>query len=221
MDQTSEKLNIITTAAKLIKPDILSLRLASNLYPLSSDIESLEKNLQYIPESLQTLLKIFIREKDPRLKIASIGQTIMQMAKPSLHNAPLQIGLGVQLHQHFSSKFLKDMLHSLGICSSYSEIQRFETNVAIPRGTDIPGYENGQFLQFIADYVDHNVRTLDGYGTFHGMGIIVGSTPGTKVSEPFPKLNVSSADLVTAGKIDIHFYKQPPKSSLQVRFYKD
>lgn len=113
MDQTSEKLNIITTAAKLIKPDILSLRLTSNLYPLSSDIESLEKNLQYIPESLQTLLKIFIREKDPRLKIASIGQTIMQMAKPSLHNAPLQIGLGVQLHQHFSSKFLKDMLHSL------------------------------------------------------------------------------------------------------------
>ena len=49
------------------------------------------------------------------------------------------------------------------------------------------------------------MRTLDGYGTFHGMGIIVGSTPGTKVSEPFPKLNVSSADLVTAGKIDIHF----------------
>ena len=64
VDQTSEKLNIITTAAKLIKPDILSLRLTSNLYPLSSDIESLEKNLQYIPESLQTLLKIFIREKD-------------------------------------------------------------------------------------------------------------------------------------------------------------
>ena len=76
VDQTSEKLNIITTAAKLIKPDILSLRLTSNLYPLSSDIESLEKNLQYIPESLQTLLKIFIREKDLRLKIASIGQTI-------------------------------------------------------------------------------------------------------------------------------------------------
>ena len=46
VDQTSEKLNIITTAAKLIKPDILSLRLASDLYPLSSDIESLEKNLQ-------------------------------------------------------------------------------------------------------------------------------------------------------------------------------
>ena len=65
------------------------------------------------------------------------------------------------------------------------------------------------------------MRTLDGYGTFHGMGIIVGSTPGTKVGKPFPKLNVSSADLVTAGKIDIHLYKQPPKSSLQVRFYTD
>ena len=77
-----------------------------------------------------------------------------------------------------------------------------------------------QFLQFVADNVDHNVRTLDGYGTFHGMGIIVGSTPGKKVSKPVPKLNVSSADLVTAGKINIHFYKQPPKSSLQMKFAK-
>jgi len=26
--------------------------------------------------------------------------------------------------------------------------------------------------QWVADNIDHNVRTLDGYGSFHGMGII-------------------------------------------------
>ena len=27
-------------------------------------------------------------------------------------------------------------------------------------------------MHFVADNVDHKVRTLDGFGTFHGMGII-------------------------------------------------
>jgi len=31
------------------------------------------------------------------------------------------------------------------------------------------------FTQFIADNVDHNVCTLDGLHTFHGMGIIAAS----------------------------------------------
>ena len=33
------------------------------------------------------------------------------------------------------------------------------------------------FTQFAGDNVDHNIRTLDGSETFHGMGIIVISTP--------------------------------------------
>ena len=32
------------------------------------------------------------------------------------------------------------------------------------------------FTQYIADNVDHNVITLDGSGTFHGMGITSAST---------------------------------------------
>ena len=27
-------------------------------------------------------------------------------------------------------------------------------------------------IQFVADNMDHNIRTLDGLGTFHGMGVI-------------------------------------------------
>jgi len=44
--------------------------------------------------------------KGVQTKIASIGQAMMQAARPRVLLAPLQIGLGVQLHHHFSSHFL-------------------------------------------------------------------------------------------------------------------
>ena len=37
--------------------------------------------------------------------------------------------------------------------------------------------ENDFFMQAIADNVDHNMQTIDGKNTFHGMGIIVAVTP--------------------------------------------
>ena len=47
-------------------------------------------------------------------KRVSIGQAIMQAARPRVLLAPLQIGLGVQLHHHFVSRFRIDSLHRLG-----------------------------------------------------------------------------------------------------------
>ncbi len=43
------------------------------------------------------------------------------------------------------------------------------------------------FTQWVADNIDHNIMTLDGQGTFHGMGIIAISTPSTD-SSPINKL---------------------------------
>ena len=42
-----------------------------------------------------------------------------QAARPRVLLAPLQIGLYVQLHHHFASRFLIDSLHRLGFCCSY------------------------------------------------------------------------------------------------------
>ena len=39
-----------------------------------------------------------------------------------------------------------------------------------------------QFLQYSADNVDHDIRSLDGKGTFHGMGMIALVTPESRVS---------------------------------------
>jgi len=38
-------------------------------------------------------------------------------------------------------------------------------------------YLSGAFTQWVADNVDHNVASLDGTGSLHGMGIIAVSTP--------------------------------------------
>lgn len=58
-------------------------------------------------------------------------------------------------------------------------MHQFEQNAALSYGTDIP-YHAPQFVQYVADNVDHNIRTLDGNATFHGMGMIAAVTPGVK-----------------------------------------
>jgi len=59
-------------------------------------------------------------------------------------------------------------------------------------------------MQFAADNVDHNICTLDGSGTFHGMGIITMVTPGINVSKPVPRVSISSEDIVDIGRIKIY-----------------
>ena len=140
-------------------------------YPATSEIETKEAALQYLPDSLQLMLEGVIKGTDTDVQVASIGQSIMQAARPRVLLAPLQIGLAVDLHHHFASRFLIDSLHKHGFCSSCREVTRFGQNAAADQGTDIPEHSS-QFVQYAADNVDHNIRTLDGNNTFHGMGII-------------------------------------------------
>ena len=42
-------------------------------------------------------------------------------------------------------------------------------------------YFSSTFTQWVADNVDHNVASLDGSGSLHGMGIIAVSTPKDNV----------------------------------------
>ena len=125
--------------------------------------------------------------KDISLKLASIGQAIIQAARPKVLIAPLQLGLGVQMHHHFASKFLIASLCSHGFCSPYTVVQKYERSAAINQGTDIPGYTPDIFVHHVADDVDHNTRTLDGSGTFHGMGIIATMTPRVQYRKLVPK----------------------------------
>ena len=148
-------------------------------------------------------------ERKADLKIASIGQAIVQAARPRVVIAPLQTGLAVQVHHHFASRFLLESLYSSGFCSSYAEVKTFEMSAACSHGTDIPGISPDHSLQYVADNADHNVRTIDGLGTFHGMGIIAAVTPGVKLNRPVPRISATNEDLAAVSNIDIHYYSKP------------
>ena len=139
------------------------------MYPQTDEL-SLESSLWHIPPSLRCMLQQLFIGKDTRRKQASIGQAIVQAVRPRTVLAPLQLGLAVQMHHHFRSRFLIDNLAAMGYCSSYSEVQIFEENAAFSACPDVLGTANISkgMLLFAADNVDHNIISLDGKGTFHG-----------------------------------------------------
>lgn len=118
-------------AGKLILSDILSMHFCKDEYPHPEDLASVEKQLSFIPSSLSELLMIIIQSKKRDLKMVGIGQAIVQAARPRAVIAPVQIGLGVQMHHHFRSKHLIQTLNKLGFCSSYAEVQKFKLSAAI------------------------------------------------------------------------------------------
>ena len=154
-------------------------------YPLSSDMSSVEIAISFLSESLILLLDTLIIGVDKKLKIASIGQAIMQATRPRVLIAPLQLGLAVQMHHHFGSRFLIDSLHRHRFYSSYSEVQMFKRNAAVASGTELNIPDGDCSVQYVADNVDHNIRTIDGKNTFHRMGIIATITPRNTDSQTY------------------------------------
>ncbi|KAK7100120.1 hypothetical protein V1264_023115 [Littorina saxatilis] len=114
-DATTEKLRIVEAAAKLIMSDIRrEMKSNKDKYPTRDEIGNLEHNLEYLPESVKLFLQTLMhRKKEPQLKIASLGQALVQATCPRIVMAPLQIGLAVQLHHLFGSRYLVDHLNKL------------------------------------------------------------------------------------------------------------
>ena len=75
---------------------------------------------------------------------------------------PLQLGLGVQMHRQFGSRYLVESLYNLGFSSSYSEVQKYEASAAVQKSKEMVNVGEDAFLQFAADNVDHNTHTIDG-----------------------------------------------------------
>ena len=174
------KLQIIEAAAQLIKSDIKDIKQSRDIYPSNAEISSIEAAMAFIPPSLQTFLKLVFSGGEVDLKIASIGQAIMQSARPRVLLAPMQLALGVQMHHHFQSRFLIESLHRLGFCCSYPDIKKYERSAAMMEYETPTRYDPKPFIQYAADNVDYNIRTLDGRNSFHGMGMIASFTPRTK-----------------------------------------
>ena len=77
-----EKKHIIKAAAKLIKNYIKLVEPSTENYPPVAEIETEERCLNFVPDSLKLLLEEILVGKDVGLKLALIGQAIMQAARP-------------------------------------------------------------------------------------------------------------------------------------------
>ena len=63
----------------------------------------------------------------------------MQAAQLSAIFPPQLLGLGLQVHRQFGTRFLVDVLNKFGFCFSYSEVQKYERNAAFHPSIDIRG----------------------------------------------------------------------------------
>ena len=189
----------------MIRDDIKAVETSHkcNIYPACDELGH-DECMNYLPSTLRALLEGVIVGKGSQRKIASIGQAIMQAARPRVLLALLQVGLGVQLHHHFASHFLIDSLHSHGFCCTYEEVHKFERNAVLSHGPNF----TSESIQYAADNVDHNIQTLDGNDTFHGMGMIAAITPGTKTSNPILRTEVKFSDIAKVGRVPIQYHRE-------------
>lgn len=100
-----KKMSLLKAAAALIKSDIISIEESRSEYPSISGIGDTQQNLNYIPFSLRMFLAECFKgsTSDNDLKIAAIGQCIMQQVRPRSIMAPMQFALAMHLHWAYGS----------------------------------------------------------------------------------------------------------------------
>ena len=113
----------------------------------------------------------------------------MMCARPRSGMLPIPFGLSVELDNMFGSRWLIDEVSKLGFPVSYYEIQKFKQAVLIHDDSINAKYrQKPEFTQWIGDNVDHNVCTIDGKNTFHGMGIISSSMESSSLTIKIPRI---------------------------------
>ena len=210
IDEEARKMKIIKTAARLLKSDIKTVvPSGTEKYP-DTDMLQLDNALEYLPSSLRVFLDDLFVGTDKKQKIVEIGQSIFQAVRPRAVLAPAQIGLALQTHHLYRSRFIIDNLHKMGFAASYAEVLKFEKNAADTAAVDIFGTSNASSdvaMLFAGDNVDHNIISLDGKGTFHGMGMIAAVTPKQNTMRIIPRRSILELNHVEKSKIEIVEYR--------------
>ena len=161
-DENSQKLSIPKASALILRADIKSIEGELESYPNTNSLD-IQLALEFLPESLRFFLNQLFPGKNTDCEVTGIGHALIQSTRPRAIIFPLQIGIAVQLHYHFRSRFLIDTLYNLGFCSSYSEVLRFEENAASCRSDNlISEIKSTGICLFAAYNVDHNIVTLNG-----------------------------------------------------------
>ncbi len=90
-------MRLVQAAARLIKEDIKSITMTHDVYPSCDDLRSQETGTEFLPDTLKELLKGLFPEQNTGVKVASIGQAIVQAARPKVLLAQLQLNLCKEL----------------------------------------------------------------------------------------------------------------------------
>jgi hypothetical protein len=109
----------------------------------------------------------------------------------------------------------------MGYSSSYSEIQRFEKNAAEYTTPNMLGNNldvANTALIFAADNVDHNILTIDGKGTFHGMGMIAALTLGQRNVHSIPRNKTQKLSIAENVKVPILEHRLAKHSCESIKF---
>ena len=115
----------------------------------------------------------------------------------------------MQAHHLYQSKFLVDTLHEMGFSSSDKEVVHFEKSAADSIAADMLVDDIGLLdmaLLLARDSAHHHILTIDGKGTFHGMGIIEALTHGQKKDHVTPRRNIANFDFSVKSKIPLTEY---------------
>ena len=91
-----DKDDVIQAAAQIIKAELRKLDKPNTNYPIIEEINNIDTNQNWVPTSLQILLRFLIPSE---LKQISIGQCIAQEARPRSIIFPILFVLGVQLEK--------------------------------------------------------------------------------------------------------------------------
>lgn len=196
-----ESRRIVVAAAKLIRAQIREMDESVASYPTTDAFSNCETAKKWIP----TLLSAFMEQVvGAELKRVAISHAIVQASRPRTVMSPVLFGVGVSVDHALGSKWLVEMLSRLGFSLTYDEVTRYKQSVVqcSDSSEGLPFSYPGTFTQWSADNVDHNINTLDGSGTFHGMGILSMSTPCVKYpSGTFAKPAVQRLQRVTMSSL--------------------
>ena len=198
-DIKEEAERIVLTAAKIILNDIRSSDVDNQWYPTNEVIEDCKKEKEWLPTHLRLMLESIIKYP---VKQASIGQAIVGAIRPRSSMPPIMFGLGVQLDHVFGSKWLLSQLNRLGFCASSHSVNCYKQAVVQNEDVSdiISNYIPGSFTQWSADNVDHNVRSLDGHGTLHAMGIVA-STTSSNNNHALPMSKIARQRIQKVGNV--------------------
>ena len=143
--------------------------LESDVYPTDNEISDIKTCESLLSESLRKLLEVLIKG---RLKRSSAGQVITSVARQRSAVFPITFRLGAEMDNMFGSCWLIDELTKLSFSISYNEIKRYKQSfISNNDSLSATATRKSDFVQWVADNVDHNISTLDRKNTFHGIGI--------------------------------------------------